>query len=318
MKTLISHSTDPYFNLAWEEYIFKHINCEEDILLLWRNAPSVIVGRNQIIYGEVEVAYCKTHDIPIIRRISGGGTVYHDLGNLNYSVITKQYKDVISNYAYFTKPILTFLNSLGIPASFSGKSDLKIGNQKISGNAQIYHQNRMLHHGTLLLESDLSRLNQVIKAQTKDILSIGVPSNRSMVTNVFDHLKTKTSFQDFLDNLQAHWVYPKTIQESSLELSTLDFHAIEQLKQSKYHSWAWNYGESPAFEIHKEIGADQIQIKVTEGFIAECLYTNQSKTQFIAALKGIPFDADAYQTVITQVEDELKKPLETLKKILFK
>lgn len=318
MKTLISHSTDPYFNLAWEEYIFKHIECDEDILLLWRNAPSVIVGRNQIIYGEVEVAYCKTHNIPIIRRISGGGTVYHDLGNLNYSVITKQYKDVISNYAYFTKPILTFLNNLGIHATFSGKSDLKIGNQKISGNAQIYHQNRMLHHGTLLLESDLNRLNQVIKLETKDIISIGVPSNRSMVTNVYDHLKTKMSFHDFLYNLQAHWVYPKTIQESSLEISVLDFQAIEQLKQSKYHSWVWNYGESPAFEIHKEIGTNQIQVKVTEGFIEKCMYTNEVKSQIITALKGIPFDVEAYQTAIAQFDNEHKKLLESFKVILFK
>lgn len=317
MKTLISHSTDPYYNLAWEEYIFKHINCEEDILLLWRNEPSVIVGRNQIIYGEVEVAYCKAHDIPIIRRISGGGTVYHDLGNLNYSVITKQYKDVISNYAYFTKPILTFLNSLGIPASFSGKSDLKIGNQKISGNAQIYHQNRMLHHGTLLLESDLNQLNRVIKSLSQDIISIGVPSNRSSVTNVLDHLKPKMTFNEFQENLQAYWISPKNVFECSLNLSKDDIEAIDQLKRTKYQSWSWNYGESPSFKIKKQFDKNEITIKVTDGIMTKCILVNETMTQQFTEFQGVPFEETAYQTVIEQFELELKKRFETLKKALF-
>lgn len=317
MKTLISHSTDPYYNLAWEEYIFKHIDCDEDILLLWRNAPSVIVGRNQIIYGEVEVAYCKAHDIPIIRRISGGGTVYHDLGNLNYSVITKHYQDVISNYAYFTTPIIAFLNHLGVPAAFSGRSDIKIDSQKISGNAQIYHQNRMLHHGTLLLETDLNQLNRVIKSLSQDIISIGVPSNRSSVTNIFDYLKPKMTFNEFQENLQAYWISPKTVLESTLILSEVDFKAIEQLKRVKYQTWAWNYGESPRFEIKKQFDKDQITVKVTEGIMTECVYTNETMSQQFTEFQGIPFEETAYQTVIEQFESKLKKTFETMKKRLF-
>ncbi len=182
MKTIFSQSTDPYFNLAWEEYIFKNIECQEDILLLWQNEPSVIIGRNQIVFEEVSVEYAKKHQIPIIRRISGGGTVYHDLGNLNFSVITNNYKDAISNYKYFTEPIIHCLNELKVDAHLSGRSDICIQDQKISGNAQSYYQNRMLHHGTILFSSDLKHLNKIIKKPSKDFESFGVKSNRSKVT----------------------------------------------------------------------------------------------------------------------------------------
>lgn len=316
MKTLISHSNDPYFNLAWEEYIFKHIECDEDILLLWRNVPSVIVGRNQIIYGEVEVAYCKTHNIPIIRRISGGGTVYHDLGNLNYSVITKQYKDVISNYAYFTKPILTFLNNLGIYATFSGKSDIKIDGKKISGNAQMYHQNRMLHHGTILFNTDLNKLNKVIKQITPDMQTVGVPSNRSMVTNVIDYLEPKQTIESFKQQLLLHYLNHDINQHIQV-LSDKDLKHIEHLKSTKYMSWEWNYGESPLFEITKQNNDNEILIKVQSGLIASCsLLTNLDRIS-LPEFAGIKYDKESFVDKLNQLDSDKKQALSGFVKVLF-
>ena len=316
MKTLISHSNDPYFNLAWEEYIFKHIECDEDILLLWRNAPSVIVGRNQIIYGEVEVAYCKTHNIPIIRRISGGGTVYHDLGNLNYSVITKQYKDVISNYAYFTKPILTFLNNLGIYATFSGKSDIKIDGKKISGNAQMYHQNRMLHHGTILFNTDLNKLNKVIKQITPDMQTVGVPSNRSMVTNVIDYLEPKQTIESFKQQLLLHYLNHDIDQHIHV-LSDKDLKHIEHLKSTKYMSWEWNYGESPLFEITKQNNDNEILIKVQSGLIASCSLLTNLDGISLPEFVGIKYDKESFVDKLNQLDSDKKQALSGFVKVLF-
>jgi len=317
MKTILNHLHDPHFNLALEEYVLKHMDCEEDILLLWVNAPSVIVGRNQVVYGEVNVEYCKKHDIPIIRRISGGGTVYHDLGNLNFSIISKHYQDVLKNYRFFTQPVVDFLQQMGVNASFSGKSDLVIGTDKFSGNAQMYHQKKMLHHGTILFETNLDTLSKVLKPKTKDIASVAVDSNRSRVTNVNTHLKTSMDIDVFKTALLKYWLNTEDIQSHFLSLCEADLKAIEALKQEKYLSWGWNFGESPAFEIQKTIGEHALKVSIKDGLIETLVLTTPILSLHFNQFYGSRFEKEAYERQLNTIDASLKKSLEPFTKTLF-
>jgi len=317
MKTIFCQSTDPYFNLAWEEYIFKNIECQEDILLLWQNEPSVILGRNQIVFEEISVEYAKKHHIPIIRRISGGGTVYHDLGNLNFSIITNNYKDAISNFKYFTEPIIDCLNELNVNAHLSGRSDICIEDQKISGNAQSYYQNRMLHHGTILFSSDLKRLSKIIKKSSNDIESYGVKSNRSKVTNVIDYLEQPMRIDEFKEVLMKFWLKTNQPLTKTLFLNELDIEAIEALKISKYQSWDWNYAESPAFEIKKTMDPYFVLVKVDMGLIEELIYFDGVIEHSMKNFSGIRFDKDVFLDKVGHSGENFKNPLEAFSKVLF-
>lgn len=317
MKTILSQSTDPYFNLAWEEYIFKHVACNEDILLLWQNDKSVIVGRNQVVFGEVNVTYCELHDIPIIRRISGGGTVYHDLGNLNFSVITSKYQDVISNYPYFTQKVVSYLNTLGVNVAFSGKSDIVIDKQKISGNAQMYHQKKVLHHGTILFDTDLKMLNQVIKKKSVEIMSNGIDSNRTDVTNIKYHLKNEMSLEAFKDGLLTYWLNQSDILADIIDLSQQDLDEIERLKSSKYLSWAWNYGESPNFEIIKIVNHQNVRIKVKSGLIQNLSLSTSNDEVTFDSIKGTRYEKNAFEAALNKLNKEEKAALTAFINLLF-
>ena len=317
MKTIFSQSTNPYYNLAWEEYIFKHVSCEEDILLLWQNEPSVIIGRNQNIFEEVCQNYTSLHQIPIIRRISGGGTVFHDLGNLNFSIMTNNYKDAISNYKYFTQPVVDCLNELGVIASFSGKSDICINGLKISGNAQSYHQNRMLHHGTLLFSSNLDQLNHIIKKTTHDIESFGVKSNRSNVTNILNALEKPMIIEDFKDYLLKFWLKTDQPLNKAIFLEENDMKEILTLMNTKYQTWEWNYGESPAFEIKKEVKPYYVHIKVDSGLIEDMIYFDGLIKHQMKNFIGIHFDKESYANKVSHSGENFKKPLDLFTSRLF-
>ncbi|MDY0346898.1 MAG: hypothetical protein RBQ70_04425, partial [Acholeplasma sp.] len=250
------------------------------------------------------------------RRISGGGTVYHDLGNLNYTIITKHYQDVISNYSYFTSTIIAFLNQLGVDATFSGKSDIKIDGKKISGNAQMYHQNRMLHHGTILFNTDLNKLNKVIKQITPDMQTVGVPSNRSMVTNVIDYLEPKQTIESFKQQLLLHYLNHDIDQHIHV-LSDKDLKHIEHLKSTKYMSWDWNYGESPIFEIRKQINDAEILIKVSSGRITSCSLLCYKDEILLSEFVGIKYDRESFVDKINQLDSEKRVALSGFVKVLF-
>ncbi len=264
MKTLQSLTTDPYFNLAWEEYILKHIHKDEDILLLWQNDTSIIIGRNQNVFEEVNLDYIVKSQIPLIRRISGGGTVFHDLGNLNYTYITRA-KGNINNYRKMTESIIEALKQLDIDASFVEKSDIKLGDKKISGNAQFVFGEKLLHHGTLLIKSNLDLLKPALKEKVNAIESISVKSNRSSVTNLCDH--SLLSMEAIKDQLTNTLLKDATL----ITLTPKDLKHIEALKNEKYLTYAWNYGESPKSMIQKSLDNYQIKVTVNYGMIEEAL-----------------------------------------------
>ncbi|PII01565.1 lipoate--protein ligase [Acholeplasma laidlawii] len=268
MKTIHAISQDPYFNLAWEEYIFKHIHKDEDIFLLWQNAPSIIIGRNQNVFEEVYLDYIVKHHIPLIRRNSGGGTVYHDLGNINFSFMTSA-KGTINNYKLMTEKIREALKKLGIPVEFIEKSDLKVNGLKVSGNSQFVFKDKLLHHGTLLFDSNLDTLNSVIKPKHDAIDSIGVKSNRSLVTNLKEY--TSLSIEEF----KAYLLKEISGESEVLELSTKDIKKIEMLKEERYLSFNWNYGQSTKSTIIKSLGDYSIKLTVSFGHVEDCFIMHE-------------------------------------------
>ena len=238
--------------------------------MLWQNSPSVIIGKHQNPLKEVNLEYCKNNNIPIIRRVSGGGTVYHDLGNINYSFIDLGKQESLVNFAKYSQPILDVLINLGVDAKLEGKSDLKINGFKFSGNASHVHRNKVLHHGTLLFKSELNILQKSIKITKRNISDKAVNSNRSRVGNISDHLKQNISIEDFKLKLlkQIKNQFPETKEVNFTETQTNE---IVKLMNEKYLSWEWNFGYSPRYFVNSsiEINGEKLtfETEVYKGFI---------------------------------------------------
>lgn len=252
MKTILNDSKDPRFNLALEEYVLKYLDSEEDFVLLWQNANSVIIGRNQNTVEEINAKIVKEHDVQVVRRITGGGAVYHDIGNLNFSFVTENLKDNLNNYRKFTDPIIAALKTLGVPAEFQGRNDIVVEEKKISGNAQSYFKNKMLHHGTILFDADLSFVASVLNVKQDKIASKGIKSNRARVTNIKPYLKEGIDMVTFKELLLKYLLKTENILDHVYHLTESDLEKIYQLMDERYAKWSWNYGESPESQIERE------------------------------------------------------------------
>ena len=244
----ISKTHDTAFNIALEEYCFKNLRDEDEIFLLWINEPSIIVGKYQNTIEEINTEYTREKGIHVIRRISGGGAVYHDLNNLNYTIISNRDKNQKGfNFKEFSKPIIETLAELGVKAEFTGRNDLEIDGQKFCGNAQAYIKDRVMHHGCLLFNVDFSALGDALKVSKDKIESKGVKSVRSRVTNILPHLKTPITVEEFGDKIMEYMKkqYPD-MKEYVFSKEELDY--IAKRAEMK-RSWEWNCGESPEFNI---------------------------------------------------------------------
>ncbi|NLK19412.1 MAG: lipoate--protein ligase [Synergistaceae bacterium] len=245
MRFIEGPSFDPAFNLAVEEYLFR-TSKEEGCFLLWRNGPSVIIGRFQNAAREVNRAFVEERGIKVVRRLSGGGAVYHDLGNLNYTFIVPNDGSPF-DFAKHAAPVVKALAGLGVEAAFSGRNDLTIKGLKFSGNAQHMDSRRLLHHGTLLFDSDLSVLGQALNVDTSKFESKGFKSVRSRVTNILPHLSAPMAMEDFIAAIRD-----SLPQLERRPLAEAEVRAIEKLRDEKYSTWEWNWGESPDFTERKE------------------------------------------------------------------
>ncbi len=239
---LDANSNNPYYNLAFEEYFFENKPKNDTYLMLWQNEKSVIIGRYQNVYEEVNINYAKKNNINIVRRNSGGGAVYHDLGNLNYSVIT----DFNSNndIKKFSLPVIQALKELGIEVYFKGRNDIFYKNFKISGNAQYIKDNKMLHHGTLLIQSDLSVLSNVLIPKVKFSDSCSIPSIKTEVCNLNYKSDKKLTIDDIKDKIIKNFPVDKEYFPSQSELSE-----VKTLFETKYKTVQWNYNKMPEFNF---------------------------------------------------------------------
>ena len=270
MLLIINPFTDPAFNLALEEYLLT--KKQQALIMLWRNSGSVIIGRNQNTLAEINLDFVRAHHIPVVRRLSGGGAVFHDCGNINFTLIHPIEAGDFSNYDKFTKPIRDFLQSLGVPAVLQGRNDLTVDGKKISGNAQAAKGGLILHHGTLLFAADVSRLAGALRPQAAKIESKGIRSVRARVANISDYLPASMSADVFLERLAAYFrAQNPDLTDYTLEQS--DIAAAEQLVREKYGTWEWNFGSSPRYQYQKStrfsFGTVALGLQVTDGIITQ-------------------------------------------------
>lgn len=299
--------TDPYFNLATEEYVLKEI--EDDSFMLWRNEPSIIVGKHQNTLAEINADYVKNTGIKVVRRLSGGGAVFHDLGNINFTFTMKGEDVNLINFKKYTEPILEVLQKLGIDARFEGRNDLTIGGKKFSGNAMHIWNKKVLSHGTLLFSSHMPDLSQALKVDPLKFTDKAVKSIRSRVTNISDHLKEPLDVMQFSTLVEEHimQMYPDA---RLYELSDEDQRKINHLVEIKYKTWAWNYGYSPQYNLNKVIrtansGTIEFNLHVADGRIQQVKifgdYFNIRETEEIeSALSGVLHRGDSVREVLNK------------------
>lgn len=264
--------TDPTINLAIEEYAVSELDPNETYLLFYVNEPSIIIGKNQNTIEEINEAYVKENDIHVVRRLSGGGAVYHDFGNLNFSFITTDDGDSFHNFKKFTDPVVTALQRLGIDAKLSGRNDIQVGERKISGNAQFKTKGRMFSHGTLLLDSHLEDVVKALHVKTDKIASKGIKSIRSRVANINEFLQEPLTMEALKKQLLVS-IFQGEENISFYEWTEQDWKRVHEISEQRYRNWDWNYGKSPKFNVQHAkrfpIGQIEVRLFVEKGYIEE-------------------------------------------------
>ncbi|MED4699684.1 lipoate--protein ligase [Lysinibacillus capsici] len=264
---------DPRINLAIEEYLLKTMDVEkEPVLLFYINQPSIIIGKNQNTIEEINTDYVEDNGIIVVRRLSGGGAVYHDLGNLNFSFITNDDGDSFMNYKKFTQPVVDALAKMGVNAELSGRNDILAEGRKVSGNAQFSTKGRMFSHGTLMFDTEIDAVVSALKVKKDKIESKGIKSIRSRVANISEFLKEQMTVEEFrLEILKSIFGGEENIRY--YELTEDDWANIHKLSEERYQTWEWNFGKSPRFNIQKThrfpTGGIDIRLEVNHGVMEE-------------------------------------------------
>ncbi len=266
MIEIVNQSVNPYFNIAVEEYLLKNFDC--NCFMLWQNTPSLIVGKHQNTLAEINLNFVEKNDIKVVRRISGGGTVYHDLGNLNFTFVTNHNNNQIINFDLYLSPIKEVLNNIGINVTTNKRNNLFIDQKKISGTAAHIYKNKIIHHGTLLFSTNILNLQSAIKTNYENFGDKSIKSVNNVVTNINEHLKNKISLNEFAEKLRKEIYYQFNCTDKYI-ISETDFIEINKLVKTKYKTWNWNYGYSPYYKFSKshENKLLSIDLNVKNGII---------------------------------------------------
>jgi lipoyltransferase and lipoate-protein ligase len=273
MKYINNHDIlDQTLNFALEEYALRHLDINETYLLFYRMAPTVIVGRNQNAVEEVNMDYLRSHKVTLTRRLSGGGAVYNDPGNLSFSFISKDDGDSFNNYRKFTEPVIRALNQLGVNAKLEGRNDLTVDGQKISGNAQFVTQGRIFSHGTLLFDVNLDNVSKALHPDAEKYESKGIKSVRSRVTNIREHLSKDMNIHQFKATL-LHYIFEAYDQVPEYDVTDEDWTNVIDIARGRYRNWDWVFGKSPEFNVKKAHrfpgGRIDMRLDVKKGIIEQ-------------------------------------------------
>lgn len=268
---LESPSYDPHFNLALEQYVFDELPKSNTYFMLWQNNHAIIVGKYQNTIEEINLDFVRENHIHVVRRLSGGGAVYHDLGNINFTFVMDAGKLDDLDMLVFIKPVIKVLTRFGVIAEQNGRNDITIDGKKFSGNSQYIKDGRIMHHGTLLFDSDLNRITSALKVSKDKIESKGFKSVRSRITNLKPYFPSDMTMSEFKYILKE---YMFEEIECSYELNSFDLKRVEDIKSKRYATWDWNFGYSPNYRIKKErllsnCGKIQLNFEIEEGYITK-------------------------------------------------
>ena len=248
MIHVVNTSNDPFFNHAIEEYFLSEY--DEEIFTIWINRPSILIGRNQNTFAEINSAYVSENNIDVVRRLSGGGAVYNDLGNMNFTFISKKSDD--HSFSRFASPVIDALKSLDVDAQFTGRNDITIEGKKISGNAQYFYEDKVLHHGTLLYDVKMDKLTKALNTHPLKFQNKAVKSVSSRVANISDYLENKMDLHDFKTYLENYIKDTYSIK-SSYTLTSSDIEKIEEIAQKRFRTASWNFGKNTSYNISSSI-----------------------------------------------------------------
>lgn len=309
MLIIDSPSTNAYFNIASEEYLLYKYP-KEDIFLLYVNAPSIIVGKFQNTLAEINLDYIREQHIKVVRRMSGGGTVYHDTGNLNFSFHTLLGTNDFMDFSQFTQPVIAMLNKMNVPARLEGRNDLLVDGKKFSGNAKLAKNGKMIQHGTILLNSKMNVLAEAIKVNPLKFVDKAVKSNRARVTNLIDYLPENTT-TEILKQLLIGEMLQNNTGAGIYQFTEEDIEGIEKLVAEKYNTWDWNYGSSPNYNFKKAVkipaGFIELHLDVDKGVIEKVkifgdFFASRPIEELEKALAGQRHDVDHIEQLLSSTD----------------
>lgn len=312
MRYLRNDNTDPLYNMAFDEYALEQLPLDEPLFFLWQNSPSVIIGLNQNVYSEVNLDYLREHGITLARRVTGGGAVYHDLGNLNYTIVGRS-ADLERDYPKYAHYMLHALRALSVDAELSGRNDILVGGRKVSGYAKRVYKDRLMVHGTLMYDVDLQRLTDALTPSVEKLAAKGISSVRSRVDNLRNYLPhTITNVSDLLHQLEQH--LSRQYEDQEYLLNEEQLAAITRLRNQKFATYEWIYGRSPHTSLVRSArfscGRIEVSLQISEGSIAECHISgdfmgNLSAAQLESLLQGVRYERDALRERIVQTDISL-------------
>lgn len=309
MRYIVNNSTDPFFNIALEEYCLMNVNPGEDYFLLWQNRPSIIIGKNQNTLEEINKQFVDERGIKVVRRISGGGAVYHDLGNLNFTFISQVDPKRKTDFSVFANPVINVLKELGVDAMLLGRNDILAYDKKISGNAQRLYRKKFLQHGTLLFDVNIDDLAEALNVSQDKIQSKGIKSIRSRVGNIREFLKNDMSVDEFRELLQRQ--LSNNYSSPEIKLSKEELAQISKTAETKFASWEWTYGESPQFDYRNEkrfsggkLGAF---LQVKDGLIKGCTFYGDylallDSDELVDKLIGVKYEQNSVTKALKDID----------------
>ena len=310
MYYIESDSTDPHYNLALEQYVFDTLSVDHNVFMLWRNDNAIIVGKHQNTVGEINPAYVAEKGIRVVRRLSGGGAVYHDLGNVNFTFIVTAGNLGAFDFASFCRPVVRALAQLGVEAEINGRNDMTIDGKKFSGNAQYCKRGRVMHHGTILYDSDLSVVGAALNVSKDKIESKGLKSVQSRVTNVKAFMNADIPVEAFMRSLRDAMFRENEMEEYTL--TPEDIAAVTKLRHDVYETWDWNYGASPAYSICKErriegCGKIEVHMNVAKGIVTDAAFYgdyfgNSDAAEIAVRLTGHRLETDEVRQALAGVD----------------